>query len=389
MNPLIHVFVGPSLPPSAQPALQSVVYHGPASQGDVYSLVSSRPMAIALIDGYFERVPAVWHKEILWALAQGVHVFGASSMGALRAAELADFGMVGVGAVFEDFASGRLQDDDEVTLVHADASEDFRPGSEAMVNLRATLTRACQEGVLSAPAAVDLTAYAKSLFYPDRDYARLMARAKERLPAADASALRDWLRIKSHRVDVKRRDSLQLLSTLRQFLESQPAPQQVPWTFQHTDAWEQVRSAVSRAAVGAAYADDVTDAIVLRQLEASPGAQRALQDEAALRGLRARAAKRAGFVVTEPDRTAVLQELMREHGIRDSQELAKWLQQQCLTEFEYDRLLDDEVCARRGARLSAFDARSELLDLLRISGRYGRLRAECETVVGAPLKAAE
>ena len=48
---------------------------------------------IAIIDGYFERMAAVWHKEILLALERGIAVWGAASMGALRAAELAPFGM--------------------------------------------------------------------------------------------------------------------------------------------------------------------------------------------------------------------------------------------------------------------------------------------------------
>ncbi len=55
---------------------------------------------LLLIDGYFHQVPSVQHKEILYALHQGLAVFGCSSMGALRAAELADFGMVGIGRVF-------------------------------------------------------------------------------------------------------------------------------------------------------------------------------------------------------------------------------------------------------------------------------------------------
>ena len=47
--------------------------------------IAHRPRAIGIIDGYFQQVPSVWHKEILWAMAQGVHVFGSASMGALRA----------------------------------------------------------------------------------------------------------------------------------------------------------------------------------------------------------------------------------------------------------------------------------------------------------------
>ena len=67
---------------------------------------ATRPRAVGIIDGYFQQVPSVWHKEILWAMAQGVHVFGSASMGALRAAELAPFGMRGVGLIFEAYRDG-------------------------------------------------------------------------------------------------------------------------------------------------------------------------------------------------------------------------------------------------------------------------------------------
>ena len=69
----------------------------------------------------------------------GVHVFGASSMGALRAAELHPFGMVGVGRVFEGYRAGVYEDDDEVAVVHASEEAGFAPLSEAMVNVRHAL----------------------------------------------------------------------------------------------------------------------------------------------------------------------------------------------------------------------------------------------------------
>ena len=55
--------------------------------------------AIGLVDGYFGGAAAVWHKEILYALSLGVRVLGASSMGALRAAECAAYGMEPVGEI--------------------------------------------------------------------------------------------------------------------------------------------------------------------------------------------------------------------------------------------------------------------------------------------------
>src|SRR6185503_3993378 len=97
---------------------------------------------IALIDGYFERMAAVWHKEILLALERGIAVWGAASMGALRAAELAPFGMVGVGTIYRAFARGDLVADDEVAVAHLPAEQGYRSISDALVNLRDGIARA-------------------------------------------------------------------------------------------------------------------------------------------------------------------------------------------------------------------------------------------------------
>ena len=88
----ILIFVGPSLPLSEAQRELDAIFLPPVSQGDIYRATLERPIAIGIIDGFFENVPAVWHKEILYALQQRIHVFGSASMGALRAAELEAFG---------------------------------------------------------------------------------------------------------------------------------------------------------------------------------------------------------------------------------------------------------------------------------------------------------
>ncbi len=110
------VFAGPSVPRSEVEAISGVEWRPPVSQGDVYRAAQTSPDVIAIIDGYFDGVPSVWHKEILWAMSCGIHVFGAGSMGALRAAELYPFGMRGVGEIFASFRDGILEDDDEVAV---------------------------------------------------------------------------------------------------------------------------------------------------------------------------------------------------------------------------------------------------------------------------------
>jgi hypothetical protein len=126
-------FVGPSLPGVKR--LAGIDLRPPARQGDVWRALEHRPRAIALIDGVFEHVPSVWHHELRAALASGVAVLGAASMGALRAAELEAFGMIGVGTIFRWYRSGKLTDDGAVALLHADSEAGFRPLTVPLVNV--------------------------------------------------------------------------------------------------------------------------------------------------------------------------------------------------------------------------------------------------------------
>ena len=54
---------GPTLSREVARSHLDGVYLPPAALGDVYRASLARPMAIGIIDGYFERVPAVWHKH--------------------------------------------------------------------------------------------------------------------------------------------------------------------------------------------------------------------------------------------------------------------------------------------------------------------------------------
>ncbi|MFE6273952.1 TfuA-like protein [Streptomyces goshikiensis] len=108
----------------------------PARRGSIAALVDSLPPGrIALVDGRYDDVPAVGHREILDALAAGWQVTGLGSIGALRAAELDGFGMSGYGRVFAHLLATGAPDD-EVALLHGPAP-DYRPITEALVDLRA------------------------------------------------------------------------------------------------------------------------------------------------------------------------------------------------------------------------------------------------------------
>jgi hypothetical protein len=240
------VFLGPTLAAREAAVLLEADYLPPARQGDVYRAVRDRrPAVIGIVDGVFQQAPSVWHREILWALAQGVHVFGAASMGALRAAELAPFGMRGVGRVFEAYRCGRwpgfdapFEDDDEVAVIHAPAEAGSRALSNAMVDLRDTLLAAEAAGVITRAARDALADAMKRRHFADRSIAALCEAAGD--PAAT------W--IAAHAVQRKRLDAEAMLLAMAAFVAGDPAPFRPAFHFTPALVW--------RSFVAAADAED-------------------------------------------------------------------------------------------------------------------------------------
>ncbi|NJO36122.1 MAG: hypothetical protein HC869_26785, partial [Rhodospirillales bacterium] len=185
----------------------------PAACGDVAKAVRGGAEAVGLIDGLFETAPAVWHKELLWALSKGATLLGSSSMGALRAAEMWPFGMKGVGVVYRLYRSGAIIDDDEVALLHGPPEAGCVPLSEAMVNIRATLRRARRLQMITSEAERTIGRTAKSLHYKHRTLDRILQLSSNQLALQDTHELHRQL--DGIRRDVKREDAILLLSRLR------------------------------------------------------------------------------------------------------------------------------------------------------------------------------
>jgi hypothetical protein len=367
---VITVFLGPTLRLDAARALLEADYRPPAAQGDVYRAALREPDAIAIIDGRFEQVPPVWHKEILWALSRGIAVYGSSSMGALRAAELHTFGMRGVGAVFEQFRDGALEDDDEVAVQHGPAEFGYPALSDAMVNIRATLAGACAAGVIDEAARVRLTAAGKSLYFPDRNYEAVLGRG--------APELTRW--IAQHRLDVKRDDAVALLHILAAGA-APPAPA-ARFEFQSTALWaELVRFAetVERGDDESERRPDFMQALV--QAGQRKGLVTPAMREAALaRVLGLDESYRHGLAV-DPDAVgAAVLALRRRLQLWSGEQLARWMDENDLDLERFLRLAEEE--ARLGWVRSMMDGEIDaaLPRYLRAAGEYAAFRRHA----GAP-----
>lgn len=248
------VFLGPSLARTSAAALLDADYRPPCAKGDVYMAAAEGPPAMGIVDGYFQSRPAVWHKEILWALSRGIPVYGAASIGALRAAELCDYGMVGVGLVFERFRSGEVLGDDEVAVQHGPEELGFPALNTALVDIEATLDRALDDGVIGAGFAETCRSIARESFFPDRRWDRILGRL-----GADARWQRDcrclarWLR--EGTLSVKAADAAAMLARMAgDSRAGWPAPR-VEGEFRETLLWRRMVAEIENPFVRVLWAD--------------------------------------------------------------------------------------------------------------------------------------
>ncbi len=200
------VFVGPTLSVDDARKIVRADFRPPAKQGDVFRALADDPQAIVLIDGVFESAPSVWHHELLAAHAAGVHLFGGSSMGALRAAELPGV-VTPVGVIAANYVNGTWNDDSWVAVHHADAELSFKGLSVAHVNVWATLAHAVKRRVIPSHMARRVERASESIFYQERTWQRIFKDA--RLSEADVRRLKIF--VEKHAVDLKARDARRCL----------------------------------------------------------------------------------------------------------------------------------------------------------------------------------
>lgn len=230
------VFAGPSLSGEIRdgrlPGAPSVHIHPPAAQGAILRAVHGGANVIGLIDGVYEHLAAPWHKEILFALQEGVAVLGGASLGALRATECAAFGMIGVGKVFEDYAAGRRIDDSDVAQIHAPAELDSAPLSAALVNIHATIDNAHANGDLNDVERSVLWAVAGRLFFKELTIESVAAAARsEGLTAHDLSA-----RLSRNWIDQKRIDARELVMQVERLPDARQVARPT-WKLSESGLW--------------------------------------------------------------------------------------------------------------------------------------------------------
>jgi hypothetical protein len=365
------IFLGPTLPVEEARAILDAVYLPPARQADVISAVTTyRPRIIGLVDGVFGQSLSVWHKEILYALSRGVRVYGASSIGALRAAETAEFGMIGIGEVYRMYASGELMDDDEVALAHGDAESGYRPASEPMVNLRKTFEQARDAGVFDGEMCNRWIALAKSMYFPERTLPAILERAAaEGMPAPTIARVAQLLR--ASYVDVKRQDAILLLQTIRDLPESLPE-QPAQFELADTDFFDALYQRDRRVRHSGVEIPlhAIADYAALHQPDFATTSFHAVN--------RALVVMLAGFLEIDVSPEDVQRELARfreRYALVDEPDLTTWLESNDLSSDELHDLMREVALCRRLQRWLMLRRQRTLntkliLDELRLANAY-------------------
>lgn len=371
---MITVFLGPSLPlDEATAILPTARFVPPVQQGDVLRAIGpvegDTSETIAIIDGFFDLVPAVWHKEILVALERGVTVCGSSSMGALRAAELHPFGMVGVGRVFEWFRDGMLEDDDEVAVAHGPEENGWRSLSVAMVDIRHIYDEAVTAGVVDRYTADLLVATAKRRFYPERSHRAALADGEEAgIDPAEVAALRDFMGPSP--ASLKAIDAREVLDHLAQGTLPPPTSDAIV-RVERTVFLDQLQTDVARSLGGPADADGLSE-----NAQRVGETSEVLRKKAALRFLARREADRIGLTATDDEVLEFANRFRRECGLLEHQQVVDWMAAEAVTEQMWVDFITDAVLIEKLQRyhhrpLERLAADQARVTTARLHGREG------------------
>ena len=189
-----------------------VIYKRPIKRGDLGQALKENPDIIGIIDGVFHQNSSVGHKEILNVMNNGITVVGSSSMGALRASELDSLGMIGIGYVYEQYATGKVASDDDVAVMLD--SESLEALSEPLINMDYVFTNAANENIITKDQKDELIKIAKSTFYPKRNYSQTLNESD--LDDETKGKLIDFIRTS---VDIKKEDAKELITYISNMIK--------------------------------------------------------------------------------------------------------------------------------------------------------------------------
>jgi hypothetical protein len=202
-------FIGPSIPRAEAAQLcPGLDIRPPIRYGDLYRERERGAWGFLIIDGVFMADQSVSPREVVEVLADGALVIGASSMGALRAADCWPAGAIGVGIIYRLYRSGILESDEEVAVAVRGDGTDLAV-SVPLVNVRHAIARAVRRRLLDRGKAHAVLEAATSIYYSERTWREVLRRADVKRPEVHEFCAS---------LDLKRNDAERALARVRKLL---------------------------------------------------------------------------------------------------------------------------------------------------------------------------
>ncbi len=166
-----YVFSGTSLSASDLPET-GWKFCAPIRRGDLSRLEVGNSAVVLIVDGFFGSIESVDLTEIRENLENGVRLFGCSSMGALRAIEAREIGMVGLGTVFNEMKGSEIIDD--AVVAQATCPETYRALSVSFVEIEYSIRVSMNLGEISLNQYMESCDCMRRIFYPLRTASKIL-----------------------------------------------------------------------------------------------------------------------------------------------------------------------------------------------------------------------
>jgi hypothetical protein len=280
-------------------------------------------------------------------------------MGALRAAELHPFGMVGIGQVYEWYRDGTIDADDEVAVAHGPAEFAFARLSDSLVDIRDACGAAESAGIISQETAAVLVSLARADHYVERSLRRTLEKARHcggdtlQLEAMEQFVARA-------RPGVKERDARTLLETLARITDDELAPLQVDYEVERTVFLERLEHEVEQEGPSS-IPGTATDEIEVAGL----GEPVAVLRKKVL--LARREADRIGMRASEAEIRAGVDDFRRQFGLYRQSDTEAWASANGVTNDIFERFMSDGALINKLERFYGHQIDAELAGQMRVS----------------------
>ncbi len=207
------VYGGPSLSEVSLDLRNRLEIRPPVKRGDILTLMSGteKQRPVLILDGLFGASLAVTPAECRDAINQGWPLIGASSMGALRAADLWSVGMIGIGNIFLLYRLGVLVSDADVAVAYD--SETYEELTVSMVHLRSVLKEMEAQGAIDSLFSRKVILKSRGIPWFER-YSELILKIMKDLKANEDQCEVFSSLIRDHRFHPKKVDAKTAIHTL-------------------------------------------------------------------------------------------------------------------------------------------------------------------------------